>query len=226
MADKGGPLHIGVVFDFDGTLVDDVDTLFDAARSVFRATGFEEAAQADFEALRDVPPRRMLEEIHVPLRAVPRLARRLRREMKLRLDDIELADDMRQLIRTLHGSGFTLGIMSSNSPSLIRDVIDRAGVTRHFDFVARGGGVRDRASRLRRVVRRRSTRVPRWVYVGDEIRDFEASKVCGIPFVGVGWGVTSVEAFTAAGARLVAEDLAALEVTLERLRSDGPPGFE
>lgn len=212
--------RFGVVFDFDGTLAEDVDVLFEVSRVVFAAAGYEKASQADFASLRDLPPRRVLEELEIRLWAVPGLFRRLRGEMKRRLFDIELSADMRELVRRLNSSGFTLGIMSSNSLSLIRSVLDRDSVSRFFDFVAPGGGIRDRASRLRRVVRRRSSRGEQWIYVGDEIRDLEASRACGIPFVGVGWGVTSLEAFKAAGARRVAHDLADLEEALTRIRSE------
>lgn len=215
-----GPLRFGVVFDFDGTLADDVDVLLEASRVALDASGFEKAALADFASLRDLPPRQALEELEIPLRAVPAIARRVRSEMRRRIGDIELSADMRALIRRLNSSGFDLGIMSSNSPSLIRSVLDRATVLELFDFVKPGGGVRDRASRLRRVVRRRSTKGLYWTYVGDEVRDWEASRACGVPFVGVGWGVTRAEAFEAAGARLVAHDLAGLEEALIRIRSE------
>lgn len=220
MATSTGLRRFGVVFDFDGTLADDIDVLFEASRVALAKAGFESAALTDFASLRDLPPRRALEELEIPLRAVPGLLRRMRSEMKRRLREIELSADMRELIWRLHGSGFTLGIMSSNSPSLIRSVLDKASVSRLFDFVAPGGGVRDRSTRLRRVVKRRSARGEHWAFVGDEIRDFEASRVCGIPFVGVDWGVTSADAFTAAGARLVARDLTSLEEVLNRIRSE------
>lgn len=220
MTTSTGLSRFGVVFDFDGTLAEDVDVLFEASRVALGAAGFEKAALADFASLRDLSPRRALEELEIPLRAAPGILRRLRSEMKRRLLDIELSAETRELIRRLDSSGFNLGIMSSNSPSLIRSVLDRAAVSEFFDFVAPGGGVRDRASRLRRVVRRRSARGGHWTYVGDEVRDFEASRACGIPFVGVGWGVSSVEAFKAAGARLVAHDLAGLEEALTRIRSE------
>lgn len=214
-----GPAPLGVTFDFDGTLVDTVDLLFDAARGVLRAAGFEEAANADLEALRDLQPREALKAVHVPFRAVPGLARRLRRELRRRVVEVELADDVSQFVQSVHDSGFPLGIMSSNSPSLIRSVIERAGVAHCFEFVARGGVVGDRGDRLRRVVRRRRALASRWVFVGDEIRDVQAAHLADVPFVGVGWGVASPEALTAAGARRIAATWSQLEEELASLRS-------
>jgi len=43
------PTSIGVVFDFDETLADTVDLLFDASRVALRSAGYEEAASADLE---------------------------------------------------------------------------------------------------------------------------------------------------------------------------------
>lgn len=213
------PASIGVVFDFDGTLVDDVGLLIDAARVVLRSAGFAAAAEADFDALRDMHPRRALEAIDVPIRAVPGLVRGLRREMRRRALEIEFSEEATESVRNLHGSGFTLAIMSSNSPRLIRSVIQKAELAHCFTLVARGGAVSDRAIRLRRVMRRRSAQARSWVFVGDEIRDLQAARGCGIPFVGVGWGVTSANAFAVAGASRVATTWSDLEETLNSLRS-------
>lgn len=211
---------MGVVFDFDGTLVDTVDLLVDTARFVLHSAGFEEAAMADLEALRDIHPLRALEAVHIPIRAIPGLARRLRRELRRKAHEVEIAHDVSEVIRRLHQSGFTLGVMSSNSPSLIRSVLERAHVAHCFAFVARGGAIRDRASRLRRVVRRRNAAGKRWIFVGDEIRDVEAALICNITFVGVGWGATSPQGLTKAGARLIALSWSELEEILRTLRSN------
>lgn len=217
---------MGVVFDFDGTLADTVDLLFDTARVVLRSAGFEEAASADFEALRNMRPRQQLEAVDIPMRAVPGLARRMRREVKRQALEVELADTVCDLIHGLDQSGFTVGIMSSNSPSLIRSVLDRAGVAHRIAFVARGGVIRDRARRLRSVVRRHSDQSGRWVFVGDEIRDVEAARRSGIPFVGVGWGVARPDALKEAGARQVAKSWSELRELLEAIRSfDLDPGW-
>lgn len=213
-------VSVGVVFDFDGTLADTVDLLVEASRAVLRYEGYEEAASADLEALRDMHPLRALETVGIPLRAVPGLVRRLRRELRRRSTEVELVDEVPAFIEALHGSGFTLGIMSSNSPTLIRSVIERSEVARFFSFVARGGAIRDRARRLSRVVRRYSGLAERWIFVGDEIRDLEAASKCDIPFVGVDWGVASLEALASAGARQIVKSWSELAEVLEFMSTD------
>jgi phosphoglycolate phosphatase len=215
-----------VVFDFDGTLADTVDLLVEASRVVLRSAGYEEAASADLEALRDMQPLEALETVGIPLRAVPGLVRRLRRELRHRASEVALADEVSVCIQGLHESGFTLGIMSSNSPKLVRSVIERAEIARFFKFVARGGAIRDRGRRLNRVVRRHSRLAEQWIFVGDEIRDFDAASQCGIPFVGVGWGVASPETLARAGAHRIVKswfELAdALESVSPGLEDNGP----
>jgi phosphoglycolate phosphatase len=213
-------VSVGVVFDFDGTLADTVDLLVEASRAVLRSAGYEEAASADLEALRDMHPRRALEAVGIPLRAVPGLVRRLRRELRRRSTEVELVDEAPAFIESLHGSGFTLGIMSSNSPTLIRSVIERSEVARFFKFVARGGTIRDRARRLSRVVRRYSGLAEQWIFVGDEIRDLEAASRCGIPFVAVNWGVANPEALATAGARQIVTSWSELGDVLESMSKD------
>jgi phosphoglycolate phosphatase len=219
------PAPVGVVFDFDGTLADTVDVLLEASRVALRSAGYEEAAAADLQALRDLSPLRALEAVDVPIRAAPGLARRLRSELRRRMSEVEVSASVPAFIERLHVSGFILGIMSSNSPTVIRSVIGNAQIAGFFEFVARGGAIRDRARRLRRIVRRHAGLAGHWIYIGDEIRDFEAARQAGVPFVGVGWGVASRAAFEAAGADHVVESWSELADVLEAmsaaLRPDG-----
>ena len=219
---NAGPASVCVLFDFDGTLADTVDLLVDASRVVLRSAGYEEAASADLDALRDMQPLRALEAVGIPLRAVPGLVRRLRRELRRRTSEVALADGVSACIEGLHESGFTLGIMSSNSPKLVRSVIERAEIAHLFKFVARGGAIRDRARRLSRAMRRHSRLAKQWIFVGDEIRDFDAASKCSIPFIGVSWGVASPEALTEAGAHRIVKSWSELADVLESLS----PGVE
>lgn len=166
-----------------------------------------------------MPPLGALEAVGIPLRAVPGLVRRLRRDLRRRASEVVLADEVSVCIEGLHESGFTLGIMSSNSPKLVRSVIKRAEIAHFFEFVARGGAIRDRARRLSRVVRRHSRLAEQWIFVGDEIRDFDAASQCGIPFVGVSWGVASPEALTEAGAHRIVRSWSELADVLESVSS-------
>jgi phosphoglycolate phosphatase-like HAD superfamily hydrolase len=110
--------------------------------------------------------------------------------------------------------------MSSNSPTLVRSVIERSEIARFFKFVARGGTIRDRARRLSRVVRRYSGLAEQWIFVGDEIRDFEAASRCSVPFVGVSWGVASAEALATAGTRQIVKSWSELADVLESISMD------
>jgi phosphoglycolate phosphatase len=89
-----------------------------------------------------------------------------------------------------------LGILTSN---------DRANVERflaardlqHFDFISTSASVWGKARRLTSLLRSRGLGVDEVAYVGDEVRDIEATKPLGIRIIAVAWDYTASSLLTA-----------------------------
>jgi phosphoglycolate phosphatase len=69
-----------------------------------------------------------------------------------------------------------------------------AAVIRQFDC---GGGLFQKRSAIRRVMRRTGIPGGETIYIGDEIRDWEAAHAAGSAFGAVAWGYTRGDALAA-----------------------------
>jgi phosphoglycolate phosphatase-like HAD superfamily hydrolase len=74
----------------------------------------------------------------------------------------------------------------------VRECLDFNGVLGHFDFIHSATNLFGKHRVLRHLLRKQRLSAKEVFYVGDEARDIEASKKCGIPVVAVGWGFQSI----------------------------------
>jgi phosphoglycolate phosphatase len=123
------------IFDFDGTICDSLSAFVAALNKVFTDFGYPETSAAQ---IRTVPARAGLAKVGVPLVKLPFLARRIRRELSLRLETLATFPEIPEVLREL-GEAHTLLVVTSNGKSLVE--CKRAsdhGVTRlHRGFAAR-----------------------------------------------------------------------------------------
>jgi phosphoglycolate phosphatase len=92
-------------------------------------------------------------------------------------------------------AGLALGIVSTNSEANVRRALGvAAALIDHFDC---GGGLFRKRAGLRRLLRQSRVQQAHALYIGDEIRDYQAARAAGIAFGAVGWGFTHPEALRA-----------------------------
>jgi phosphoglycolate phosphatase len=141
---------------------------------------------------------------------MPRIAAAMRRMMAEEIASIRLFEGTGPFLRRLHQRGSLLGIVSSNSEANVRTVFgkDTAELFRHYEC---GISMLGKASKLRRAAKLTGIPIENTLYVGDEIRDFEAAKKVGMPFGAVGWGLSTVVAFDKLKPRAVFRTLAEME---------------
>jgi phosphoglycolate phosphatase len=109
----------------------------------------------------------------------------MREEIKHRFREIPLFAQVKSVVRQLLPAN-TIGIVSTNSRTIIRNTLEKEGLNVHFLFTDVGLG--QKAQVLRQVI---SEHHPEWsqlVYVGDERRDIEACQQVGVKVIAVTWG--------------------------------------
>jgi phosphoglycolate phosphatase len=123
---------------------------------------------------------------------------------------IRLFDGIDAVLRQLHERGGQLGIVSSNSEANVRTVLGpaTAKLFRHYEC---GISLLGKASKLRRATKLAGIPIENALYVGDEIRDFEAAEKIGMPFGAVGWGMATVSAFEKRGPCAIFRTLSEME---------------
>lgn len=190
-----------LIFDFDGTLA---DTFFISV-DVFRKLAPKGTATHDkeIEILRGMSARAVFKRIGVKWWQVPLIVYYARREVRMQIDDIKPFPGIKQVVHTLHGRGHTLLILSTNKKANIKRFLSNTGMDAYFDHVYADIGLFAKARNLRKIMREHKLGSSECYYVGDEVRDFEASEQVGMRCISVAWGYNNAKALRASHAKTI-----------------------
>jgi len=179
-----------IVFDFDGTLVD----TFTLALTIFNhVTRRGPMPDEDISRLRGLSARELMSELHVHFWQIPLLGFRTRRLIAKRLNSIELIPGIEDTVREL-SKRYHLFILTSNTASNVRNVLQRFGIADQFVGIYGSAGILHKEHSLRRLLAQNQLKPANVWYVGDEARDVEAAHHVGMPVVAVSWGFNNIAA--------------------------------
>ncbi len=185
------------IFDFDGTVADSAQWLFDVFNDVARAHGFREVTADEREFLRSRSSRELLAYLHVPRWKLPAIARTMRKFAARDLERIRPFPWVPELFQALTTRGTAIAIVSSNSEANIRHVLGADAVS-CVTCILGGASLFGKAAKLRSVMRRSSVSPERAAFIGDEVRDIDAAHAAGITSLAVTWGYAATAALEAA----------------------------
>lgn len=180
-----------VIFDFDGTISDSFEYVFEFLKS--EAGNNIDYSEADLRNFRGMSMRRLALHLGVPVWRMPVLYFRGRRVMRAHMEHVLPFDGMVKTIRRLHADGYELYIASSNSGHNIRHLLRREGVLGCFRAIRGSAGLTGKPALIRQLlVRYRLPRQSVW-YVGDELGDITAAARAGVRSLAVSWGFAEPE---------------------------------
>lgn len=187
-----------VLFDFDGTLADTFPWFAAHVTEASERYKFRSVEPADVPLLRKKSAREVIQLLGIPFWKVPLIARFLKRAMTLDVNRLRLFAGVDEMLREVQGRAVELAIVSSNSEANVRAVLGPAlaALVSHYEC---GAALYGKTRRLRRVLKRTGVPVRDAIYVGDEIRDYQAAQDAGIEFGAVLWGYTEPDALGALG---------------------------
>lgn len=178
-----------LIFDFDGTLADSLSIALEVANSM-KAT--RELTLDDYYRLRHLPTRLILKDLHIPLWRVPQLINRGRKLLKQQGHRIKPHKGMPELIKQLVADGHELYVVSSNSPELVNQFLERNNIADCLNLVIGNISIFGKAAALKKLSLTFDEVQPVY-YVGDETRDIEAAKKANVNMIAVAWGYNSPE---------------------------------
>lgn len=175
-----------LIFDFDGTLAD----TFGIAISVFRklARKWHDTGDEEVERLRSLPAREALKQLGVRVWHLPYIIYHGRRAVKEQMETVIAIKGIPPVVKELHERGYNLLIISSNSTKNINRFLERNKLGEYFDGVWGGKGIFAKGAAIKEIARKSGLALKDCVYIGDEVRDVDAAKHAGIPYVVVSWG--------------------------------------
>lgn len=180
-----------LIFDFDGTLADSFELALDIARDL---TDLERFDAQDIARLRGMPPAKVIRELGIPLTKLPRIVIKGRHMMHERIGEVHPFPGVPDAVRSLHAAGYHMLVMSSNSEQNVRTFLRANELESYFDGVYGGVALFNKASALRKVIKRNQLALDDCFYIGDEVRDVIAATKVAVEPVAVAWGYRTATA--------------------------------
>ena len=184
-----------MIFDFDGTLADSFPWFLHVFDTLAERYRFKPLAEHEGATLRGLSARQIIQQLGIPAWKLPLIARHARMLAKRDRAHITLFPGVNTMLAELAEAGITLAVVSSNSEETVRHILGLESAAR-ITYYACGASVFAKQAHFRRVLKWSGVRPAAALYVGDEIRDYEAATAVGMPFGAVAWGYTTVEALT------------------------------
>ncbi|MEA1941929.1 MAG: HAD hydrolase-like protein [Pseudomonadota bacterium] len=209
-----------IIFDFDGTLADSLTWFRSVLGDIVDKHGLPPIDDARAEALRNLPPKAIMNELGIPSWKIPLLAADVRTRAARNVDKIHLFEGVRELVETLSDSGVKLAVVSSNGETAVRAVLGDA-LCERFDIFACGAALFGKASIFRKVIRKAGTTPARTLSVGDEVRDIDAARETGCAAGAASWGFATRDVLKAQSPDFIFDRPCEISEFAVRVRSVG-----
>ena len=182
-----------LLFDFDGTLVDSLDHSLEILRAIAKRHGFRIITDDDVQTMRGGTIRDAFRYMRVPFYRLPLLLLEGQRELRKTVATLRPVAGITDVLHRLKSENITLGIVTSNDASIVNDFLMQ-NEWNMFDHVQAGVNLFGKSQAIRDFLKKNKLSSDNTIYVGDEIRDIEASRSVGIPIISVTWGFNTREA--------------------------------
>jgi phosphoglycolate phosphatase len=176
-----------VIFDFDGTLSDSGHWFLGIVDHLAQRYRFRTVEPDEVERLRGWPTRDVIRHLGIPAWKLPFIARYTRTLFALHTHEVSLFDGVTEMLAALQTAGIRLALVTSNAEINARRILGEENA-RRFEIWECASSLYGKAPRFRRVLKRAGIAPEAALAVGDETRDIEAARRCGIRCGGVGWG--------------------------------------
>ena len=178
-----------LIFDFDGTIADTYDIVFEILREIFHRRGVK--VPKDRKEPRSMGAREKMREYKVSRKSIVLLTRACRRHLKKKMKTVKTFPRLKNILKKLKKK-YRLGMVTSNSRENVEIFLKNNGLNEVFDFIETGNPLFGKHRRLRKAIKKQGYKKSEVIYVGDETRDIKAAKKVGIKIVAVGWGYESM----------------------------------
>lgn len=179
-------MAVNLIFDLDGTLANTWSAAFEVVNDLKLLNN--KLTPKDYERLKNMPVKKVLKELNIPIWRAPRLLIKGRVALASHLTEIPAFKGIPEVIGRLGVSDNQLFVMSSNSHSNIARLLGVYGIEKSFLHTYGGVGIFSKASVLKKIIKDYKLDKSKTYYIGDEARDIEAAKRAGIRSVAVTWG--------------------------------------
>lgn len=176
-----------LLFDFDGTIANSIDLLFQIMNQMAPDFGIDPLSPEDFMVVRNMSAASIIRMTGIPLYKYPFIIAKVLKVYRSRVHELEPYPGIAALLAELRRRGIGFALLSSNSRPNVIKFLDRHKL-HYFDWVEGTSGTLDKQNRIKKQIKKHRLDPVNLVYIGDESRDIEAAKACGIKVISVTWG--------------------------------------
>jgi len=202
-----------ILFDWSGTLVDDLPAVLEATNHVLRMADRPEVTRDQFRA-QFALPFTLFYDRHVPDVPLPRLEGWFHGRFKQVQDSVVPLPHAREFLECCRARGLKLFILSTVRPDHFKKQAAKAGFGDFFDRLYLG--VRDKRSKIGAILKENHLEPDETVFIGDMQHDVDTAKAGGVHSCAVLTGYNRLEQLRASQPDLIVEHLGELRKLLER----------
>lgn len=181
-----------MIFDFDGTIADSAELYVNILNSVSDKLRLPKLDINELRQLTRMPLTERCKKLGIPLYRLTFLNRKMHKEIKNYVHEIEWVEGIEDQLIKLKNKGFKLVIISSNSTENIKAFLKKSEFE-IFDIIYTSSRVFSKHKVINKLIKRLKIDKEEAIYIGDEYRDIMACKKAGIKIISVAWGFDSKE---------------------------------
>lgn len=200
-----------VIFDWSGTLVDDLPAVWEASNHVFRRAGVTPLTLEEFRAEFRLPYRGFYDKFvpHVPLEELETWFHARFRECQ---DSVVALPHAREFLKFCRENGFRTFLLSTVHPAHYELQAEATGLGSFLDRTYTG--VEDKRARILGILQENNLDPETTVFIGDMEHDVETARHGGIRSVAVLTGYNSLNQLRASDPTVLVEHLGELKARL------------
>lgn len=174
-----------LIFDFDGTIVDNFDLVSELVHRYFEKEHVN--VTVSDEELRQQGVKAAMKALRISKIKMIKLALSVKKEIYQRLLEFPPFSELKTVLPRLRKSA-QLSVFSTNKKENIKRYLKKYKLARDFDGVFEDRSYFGKHHGLINILKSLKLHPDKVVYIGDEVRDIEAAKKAGIKSAAVLWG--------------------------------------
>lgn len=176
-----------IVFDFDGTIGLTLDLSVEILNRLVDELGYRQINNNDIKVFRTQGWRKALKGVNFPLWKVPKVGIKVQTELHKQIEEVKIAEGLKDVLKKMAKKDLVLGILTSNTKENVEKFCKKNGLDM-FKYVYSEKSLFGKEKGIKKLLKERKLKKDEIIYIGDEVRDWEACQKVGVKMIGVSWG--------------------------------------
>ncbi len=177
-----------LVFDFDGTMVDSLDSVVRQVNKVTHQLRQKPIAESTVERLLTGGANSSLRKWPLVKLASELVSKLIEADQQRHMNEMEPVPGLFAVLQRLHDRGYRMGVVTSNNIKTVKRYLADQQVNYLFSFIYAGAGLYGKDRLMKTMMVEQHLKPKQIIYVGDEPRDILTAQTVRVKSVAVTWG--------------------------------------